>query len=189
MSISKSYPGSCHCGFVQYTIRLQFPPILSRDAKSISLYKCNCSTCHKMGFFHCRPISPADDFELISPTNIEELGDYRTQTETNGWYFCKKCGVRVFGVGAVWARVQVPAEGDEEERTVLRTRPTTKKKIVDGEEVDAPYHYVSVNAVTLEPSEDIDLRKWHEEGWVCYVDARGRKGQSRPAEPYEGGMY
>jgi hypothetical protein len=52
-------------------------------------------------------------------------------------------------------------------------------------------HYVSVNAVTLEPSEDIDLNKWHENGWVFYVENRFKKDgeKMRLAKPYEGGMY
>ncbi|XPT01243.1 hypothetical protein M3J09_010383 [Ascochyta lentis] len=194
MTLAKEYPGSCHCGFVQYKVRLQFPPVQDPRAKSIRLYKCNCSTCQRMGFFHCRPISPADDFTLISPTNIEELGDYRVNSKTNGWYFCKKCGVRVFGVGGVWEQVHpdgegVDGEGAETLPSVFKTKATTKTRKVDGEEVTEPYYYVSVNAVTLEPSEDIDLRKWHDNGWVFYVDTRNHTGGPRLAKPYEGGMY
>lgn len=197
MSSSKAYPGSCHCGFVKYQIRLQFPPVHDPQAKSVRLYKCNCSTCQKMGFFHCRPISPAEDFTLLSPANPGELGDYRTNTETTGWYFCKKCGVRVFGMAGVWEQVRAGGErrpgvdaGEEEKlQVVFKTKPTIRTRNVDGKEVTEPYHYVSVNAVTLEPSEDIDLRKWHENGWVLYVDCRDRKGQPRPTKPYEGGMY
>lgn len=200
MSTLKAYKGSCHCGFVNYQIRLKFPPSHDQEGPSISLYKCNCSTCQKMGFFHCRPITPAEDFVLISPTNIKELGDYRVYTETNGWYFCKKCGVRVFGIGAKWGKAQIDleawgagetgeGEGGGEKQVVLKTLETTKKRTIDGEEVMKPYHYVSVNAVTLEPNEDIDLRMWHEEGWVIYVDCRARTGQPRHGKPFEGGMY
>jgi hypothetical protein len=197
----KAYKGSCHCGLVQYQIRLKFPTSPKPEGETISIYKCNCSTCQKMGFFHCRPITPAEDFILISPTNIKELGDYRVYTKTNGWYFCKQCGVRVFGIGAKWGKERMDVEawgrgekgdqGDEKDmQVVLKTMPTTKKRVVDGEEVEKPYHYVSVNAVTLEPNEDTDLKKWHENGWIMYVDCRARKEPApRFGEPFEGGMY
>ncbi|KAJ8112422.1 hypothetical protein OPT61_g5204 [Boeremia exigua] len=144
-----------------------------------------------MGFFHCRPISPEDDFILTSPANIEELGDYRVFSETNGWYFCKKCGVRVFGVGGVWESKHIDVEqwangkheGEEKSQLVMMTKPTTKKRVRDGKEVAEAYHYLSVNAVTLEPSEDIDLRMWHEKGWVLYMDCRERTGPPRLEKP------
>lgn len=150
-----------------------------------------------MGFFHCRPISPDNDFILISPTNLEELGDYRVFSKKNGWYFCKQCGVRVFGVAGVWESTHVNVEqwasgksdGTGNTQSVMMSRPTTRTREVDGKEVTEPYHYLSVNAVTLEPSEDIDLRMWHEKGWVGYVDCRDRKGPPRTEQPYEGGMY
>ena len=150
-----------------------------------------------MGFFHCRPISPEEDFILISPTNLQELGDYRVFSKTNGWYFCKKCGVRVFGVAGEWEPMHtdvkqwagVEREGEEKLDLVVRSKPTTRTRVVGAEEVTEAYHYVSVNAVTLEPSEEIDLRMWHEKGWIMYMDCRDRKGQPRLEKPYEGGMY
>lgn len=203
MSTSVAYTGSCHCGFVQYQIRLTFPPVCDRqaadfDTKSISLYKCNCSTCQKMGFFHCRPIDPQEDFVLISPTNLDELGDYRTFAKTSGWYFCKSCGVRVFGVAAKWELADIdinkwagtkPIEDGDELQSVLRTKATTRTRVVDGKEVTEDDHYVSINAVTLEPTDDIDLSMWHEKGWILYVDCRSRTESARFGKPFKGGMY
>jgi len=150
-----------------------------------------------MGFFHCRPISPENDFILTSPTNIEELGDYRVFSKKNGWYFCKKCGVRVFGVGGLWEPMHVDVEqwagekskGGAKQQLVMRSKPTTRTREVSGEEVTEPYHYVSVNAVTLEPGEEIDLRMWHDKGWIVYMDCRERTGKPRVEKPYDGGMY
>lgn len=198
MSQSKAYPGSCHCGAVQYQVRLSFPPVHDRQAKSIRLYKCNCTTCHKMGFFHCRPIDPSEDFILTSPTNPDKLGDYRAFSKTQGWYYCKSCGVRVFGIAAKWEQADVgvgkwagsKAAGDDDTlQSVLRTKATTRTRVVDGKEVTQDDHYLSVNAVTLESSDEIDLRMWHEKGWVMYVDCRNRTGPPRLEKPYEGGMY
>lgn len=151
-----------------------------------------------MGFFHCRPIDPEEDFILTSPTNLDELGDYRTFSKTQGWYFCKKCGVRVFGVIANWEQANIdvekwagskPTEEEDELQPVLKTRITTRARTVNGKEVKEDYHYLSVNAVTLEPSDEIDLRMWHEKGYVIYMDCRNRSGPPRLEKPYKGGMY
>jgi hypothetical protein len=48
---------------------------------------------------------------------------------------------------------------------------------------------LSVNAVTLEPGGEIDLKRWHEKGWIFYVDSRFRKGGMRLGEPHDDGMY
>jgi hypothetical protein len=102
----KAYPGSCHCGDVQYQVKLKFPPVHDATADSIRIYKCNCSTCQKMGYFHCRPVDPANDYILTSP-DPEQLGDYRCFEKKHGWIFCKKCGVRVLGLGGSWEYVHV----------------------------------------------------------------------------------
>jgi hypothetical protein len=151
-----------------------------------------------MGYFHCRPIAPADDFILTSPTTIEELGEYRTGSKKTAWYFCKDCGVRVFAVVGVWEQVKldvgewaggVEKSGEGEMRKVWRSRGTTKMVEKDGGEVEVPYHYLSVNAVTLEPGGEVDLKMWHEKGWIGYIDSRFRKGEMRLGEPHDGGMY
>jgi hypothetical protein len=151
-----------------------------------------------MGFFHCRPIDPEEDFILTSPTNLDELGDYRAFSGTQGWYFCKKCGVRVFGVAAKWEQTGMDVEKwagtksteeKDELQSVLKTKSTTRTKMVDGKEIAEDYHYVSINAVTLEPSDEIDLRMWHEKGWLLYVDCRSRTEGARLGKPYQGGMY
>ena len=153
-----------------------------------------------MGYFHCRPINPADDFILTSPATIEELGEYRTSTKKQAWYFCKKCGVRVVSVAGNWEQVELDVEhwagrkeqeNKENVQRVWKTNGTTITTNEDGKDVTKPYHYLSVNAVTLEPGEEIDLRKWHENGWIFYVENLVRKNgtQMRVSEPFEGGMY
>jgi hypothetical protein len=153
-----------------------------------------------MGFFHCRPITPADDFILTSPTTIEELGEYRTGSKKYAWHFCKKCGCHIVGLAGVWEQVELDVEhwagtkqkGDKENMLkVWKTKSTMVPKKVDGEEVSEPYHYVSVNAVTLEPGGEVDLKAWYESGWIFYVENRSknyRTGQ-KLAEPFEGGIY
>jgi hypothetical protein len=200
MSAAKTIHGSCHCGDVQYQVKLTFPPVNSFDAESIRLYKCNCSTCHKMGFFHCRPISPTDDFILTSPSSIEELGDYRVFSKKIGWYFCKNCGVRILGLGGKWEQADLDIgewagqEPDGKTQKVSVTKPDgVWLKNVNGEKVPIPMHYLSVNAVTLDGGEDgVDLREWHEKKWVYYVESRVRErgfSSEMSSGPHPCGMY
>ncbi len=145
-----------------------------------------------MGFFHCRPIKPEEDFILTSPSTIEELGDYRVFKKEVGWYFCKDCGVRVFGMRGEWEQVETDVAewaagtkqaGNEEGKKTQKVWMTRAPAASTGDK-----HYLSVNAVTLEPSEEIDLIKWHEKGWVFYVQSREGDGM-RLKPPFECGMY
>lgn len=143
-----------------------------------------------MGMFHCRPAEPSEDFILTSPASIEELGDYRAFSKTIGWYFCKKCGVRTFGLGGKWAQEDLNVDqwagrqgGDGKVQKVWRTKP------LDAPGRDGtPLHYVSVNGVTLE---GVDLINWHKKGWVGYVENldEGKRGELRFGEPFPGGCY
>lgn len=195
MSTPKVYHGSCHCGNIQYQVRLKFPPVHDPKAESIRIYKCNCTTCQKMGFFHCRPIAPCDDFIVTSPATIEEMGDYRVYTKKHGWYFCKDCGVRVFGASGAWEQIELDVEkwagtGTGEGKLQKVWKKSAQKTVdEDGKEVNAPPLYLSINAVTLEPGGDIDLKMWHEKGWIFYVDSRFRKSERRVGDPHEDGMY
>jgi len=51
--------------------------------------------------------------------------------------------------------------------------------------------YFSLNAVTLdEGQEGLDLREWHENGWVGYVDSLDDYGKpERGGKPHRCGMY
>lgn len=92
-------------------------------------------------------------------------------------------------MGGSWEQVELDVEqwasttkGSEKEnlQTVWKTTGPSEMK---------PY-YLSVNAVTLEPSEDTDLRKWHENGWISYCESRRDDGTpTRFGRPHEGGMY
>jgi hypothetical protein len=202
MSTANTYKGSCHCGDIQYQVKLTFPPEkdvdTAYDSKSLRLYKCNCRTCQKMGLFHCRPTDPGNNFILTSPSTIEQLGDYRTGPGRNGWYFCKKCGVRVFGLGGQWEPVELDVDkwvgkdgGDGKSRKVWVTRPKDITTVVDGKEVTKPFHYLSVNAVTLDVGEGgVDLKEWHEKGWIFYVENyKSGVGLRQPDRPFPCGMY
>jgi hypothetical protein len=198
MSEIKAFPGSCHCGDIQYQVKLKLPPVHDPTVDSVRIYKCNCTTCQKMGFFHCRPTDPAENYILTSPATIEELGDYRCYEKKHGWYFCKKCGVRVLGLGGAWEQIELDVEkwagtkkeGEPEKlQKVWKTSGKYTEIEVQGKKVTKPY-YLSVNAVTLEYSEEIDLIKWHEDGWLGYVQCREKDDTPpRVGKPHKGGMY
>lgn len=196
MSDTKVYHGSCHCGNVKYQVRLTLPPLITaeRTAKTVRIYKCNCTTCHKMGMFHCRPINLTEDFILTTPAP-SELGDYRVYDKKIGWFFCKSCGVRTFGLGGAWEETEINVdEWAGRERTEEGTEKVWKTKGAllqatsdSGEKITRDMHYVSVNAVTLE---GVDLREWHEKGWIFYVDSlQSPREDPRYGKPHVGGMY
>lgn len=143
-----------------------------------------------MGMFHCRPINSYRHFILTSPATIDELGDYRAFSGKIGWYFCKKCGCRTFGMGGVWVQEEVDVdkwagrEGEGNVQKVWRSKPHESASSITGK----PLHYVSVNAVTLE---GVDLKEWYDKKWIFYAENRERKNgtQIRLSDPYEGGCY
>lgn len=198
LSTRRPYHGSCHCGAIQYVVQLTFPPNLESSASSIRIYKCNCSTCHKMGLFHLRPINPVEDFVLVKPTNLnEELGDYRCNKRAISWFFCKVCGVRCFSFGGEGEVVDLDLDKwlgktDTEGMTTKIWRPKGGewRMQLDEEEWVRPGCYLSINATSIEPGQEgFSLKEWTEKGWISYIDAREKIGQMRLGEPYEGGMY
>ncbi|KAF2272009.1 uncharacterized protein EI97DRAFT_437294 [Westerdykella ornata] len=200
----KTYHGSCHCGTITYLFKLRLPPTTDPNIREglNRIYKCNCTVCHKMGFFHCRPIDPAADFILTSPSTIEEMGRYSLKGIVE-WYFCRKCGVHVLGLGGSWKQEDVDVDewagkegGSGKKQKVWVTRPKGERQEKDkeGKEFVKPFHYVSVNATTLDHGQEgLDLREWHEKGWIFYVECWKRKegegSKERFGTPHECGMY
>ena len=82
----KTYSGSCHCGVVRFEADLDL---------SASTYRCNCSICRRNRFWPA--VATPEHFRLLSGEG--ELTRYVFGPERNHHYFCRHCGVRVFGVG------------------------------------------------------------------------------------------
>src|SRR5689334_9947277 len=107
------YHGSCHCGFIRYVAFIPMPPAvaLGPDVGKWSrafFYKCNCSTCHKTGFFHLRLPKDPNSFYLLSPLDFQEkFLDYQCFDRFLHWYFCPKCGVRCFIASGEWKQEEV----------------------------------------------------------------------------------
>lgn len=106
--------------------------------------------------------------------------------------------MRVLGLRASWEQVELDVEEwagrkkEGEERKVQKVwKASGAERVieVEGKEVKAPF-YLSVNAVTLEPDGDVDLKMWHEKGWIHYVESRRDDGTPyRLGQPHECGMY
>lgn len=92
---NQEFSGSCHCGFIKYTVALT-PEQLSDPVA----YRCNCTWCQKGCMTIYRP--PASAFKLISPASKAELPDYSPKGQEGikmHRYFCNMCGGRVFNEG------------------------------------------------------------------------------------------
>jgi len=82
----RTYHGSCHCGAVTFEADLDLEE---------SSYRCNCSICRRTRFWPA--VARPEGFRLLSGES--ELTEYRFNTHRNVHYFCRRCGVRPFGVG------------------------------------------------------------------------------------------
>ncbi|KIW15259.1 hypothetical protein PV08_05304 [Exophiala spinifera] len=202
--------GSCHCGLTQYVVFLRLPhpfsatdPPLPTDQE---VYRCNCSTCTKMNFFHVHPAHPRDDFMLLSPLDPDrELSTYQCFEKLRKYYFCPTCGVRCLTFGGVGETVALEgddavlvggggggeaAEAEEEgggggvpARQVWRAK-------WDGDKDTTPY--VAVNGTTIDPREDFDLRLLTEQKRVQYFDGwSDPKDEKDPRwdRPHDRGCY
>jgi hypothetical protein len=198
----RPYTGSCHCGAVKYIAYVTLPaaPNASLDKFepfTVSpIYKCNCSTCHKMGYFHLRFPDAPNDFLLLSPligteSAAEVLGDYRCNAGVTSWYFCKTCGVRTLALRGEGEIVDVDVNAFMGKEPTGETQKAWKpKKEGWSESPKNRTSYLSINAVTLDQLDDaVDLREWTERNWIAYVDSKHRKGEMRIGQPHPGGMY
>jgi hypothetical protein len=82
----KTYQASCHCSRVAIEADLDLTQ---------SSYRCNCSICRRTRFWPA--VATQDHFRITSGES--ELTRYVFGSEKNYHYFCRHCGVRVFGVG------------------------------------------------------------------------------------------
>jgi hypothetical protein len=218
-----SYTGSCHCGTIKYILFITSKPCLDPlatplDADGTRIEKCNCTTCHKMALFHVKPVSPADDFVLLSPLAAasssdagglggpfgnglgEGISNYTCFAGEVNWWFCNKCGVRCFGsvgeaeIGYIdlekW-RIEGGQPANEPRGTPGSTRVWRLKKL-EGDPKEREKIYLTVNAQTLDhDQEGLDLREWFEKKWIRYIDFKDpeESDELRYDGPFEGGTY
>lgn len=82
----KTYQGCCHCGAVRFEADL--------DLESGS-FRCNCSICRRTRFWVA--VAKPEGFRLLAGQG--EMTEYLFNTRRNQHFFCRRCGVRAFGVG------------------------------------------------------------------------------------------
>ncbi|KAF2762361.1 hypothetical protein EJ05DRAFT_473269 [Pseudovirgaria hyperparasitica] len=191
----KPYTGSCHCGFIKYVLHVTLPadPNVSGadldPAMFSKIYRCNCTTCHKMGYMHCRPVSMTDDFRLLSPLidkhgNAEGLGVYQCGGMYASWYFCQRCGCRAFTI--------TKPEGGQIVKVNMGElmEQGSKGELKEAWKASDSVKYLSVNAVTIDAGQGDGLREWTERKWVYYLERFKTTGHNISWDrPFEAGMY
>ncbi len=78
-----AYLGSCHSQSVRFTI----------DIGAQRLIECNCSICTKKGILHLA----VQDEAFSIDEGESELALYQFGSETARHWFCRHCGIHVFG--------------------------------------------------------------------------------------------
>jgi hypothetical protein len=87
------YTGSCHCGFITYSVRLNLTS--PNPTTGAIITKCNCTICLKGGGALVMP--EEGSFKLLTPVEgMDALTDYTFNTNQIHYRFCPKCGVRCF---------------------------------------------------------------------------------------------
>lgn len=113
------YPGSCHCGAVQFEVEAP---------ESVEVEDCNCSICRLNGFLHL--IVPARNFKLVA--GEEALTTYTFNTGVAKHKFCKICGIKPFYIP------RSNPEGVDVNLRCLKTQPNHIKIVkFDGENWEA----------------------------------------------------
>ena len=80
-----TWRGGCKCGAVAFEAK----------GEPGKLMECNCSICRRNRFW--AGIANPDAFKLVSGES--ELTKYLFGSKQGQHFFCKHCGVRVFGIG------------------------------------------------------------------------------------------
>jgi hypothetical protein len=196
-SIRRPYFGQCHCGFVRYIAWLAFPsqvPYLRETPQVQLIRKCNCTMCHKLGFFHVRVANSPNDFALLSPLNpLSEMSSYST-TGKGHWLFCKTCGVYCFQLIGELELNEIDLAGQGVDLKAAKVNGDGMKVKVVQPKTDGwkeeKENWFRINANTLDAKqEDLDLREWLEKKWIQYVNALEDAQGCSYDRPYLGGAY
>ena len=199
--IRRPYFGSCHCGHTKYVVYLTLPPesldVHPAASSTIRIRKCNCSSCHKTGFFNVRLKDSPNDFLLLSPLNPHDggLSNYKCSDKIVDWFFCGNCGVRCFCLWGEGEVVHIDLEKWLGKESEGKKTKVWKPRVQNWREGSAEWEegknaYLAVNAMSIEPGQEgFNLKEWHEQGWINYLDCKYEKEDNRYREPHEGGCY
>ncbi len=104
---TKVHTGGCHCGAVRFEAELDL------DAGAT---RCNCTICTRVAATSV--IVKPDALRVLS--GAEGLAEYRGGSSPNARFFCRRCGIQVFGrgfveeIGGAYASVNVNCLDDVE---------------------------------------------------------------------------
>ena len=184
--------GSCHCGFIRYILFLTLPhphPGGVRGPEGSQIFRrCNCTTCHKMGSFHVRPVSNHNDFLLLSPLDpANELTNYTHGDKEINFLFCPTCGVRVFAFSdeAATQDVDLAALGVPG----YEAGKLTKIWRLMGEPDYG--NRLIVNGHSIDAGQGFDMRDLVEKKQVLYIDFLDHENPlpARYERPHDNGCY
>jgi len=115
---------------------------------------------------------------LLSPIDpMNELGDYTTNEGRIHFLFCKNCGVRCIALAGQGEVVEKDVDGEKR-----------KVWVPHAEWKEGQNAYISINAQTLDAGQEgLDLREWHYNKWVCYLDMLDEKEGDAFDRPHRGG--
>jgi hypothetical protein len=149
-----------------------------------------------MGYFHMRLPDAANQFFVLSPPELESMGDYRCGSGHVQWLFCPKCGVRCFATAGPWIRDEISRELAN--KAISPTRYEGRGRLSVWRMDPALYleqttGYVSVNALTIDQDQlheqSLDLRHLVDQKEVEYMDCKESKGDERYTYPHDGGTW
>jgi hypothetical protein len=221
------YIGSCHCGRIKYVAFISTPPAVafSKDGQPpskdenrarVRFYRCNCTSCHKMNFFHTRLPNAPMDFYLLSPLTLptkddDTSGDVLTYLWNNrelDWFFCKACGVRCFASWGGWVEGKLDLEANGVKLPDNWTEILKSNMSADGKSLKVLHlnpdgynegkdTYFSLNAVTIEHDQPatkdgkgLNLPEIVDKKWMGYVDMRYEtENDYRFTYPHPGGCW
>lgn len=82
----QTYRGSCHCGAVTFEADLDLEQ---------PTYRCNCTICRRTRMW----VAVAGEDGVRVTSGESELQQYLFNRRRNEHWFCRRCGVRPFGIG------------------------------------------------------------------------------------------
>ena len=82
----KTYRGGCHCGTVKFEADLDL---------ASGTFRCNCSICRRTRMWVA--VAKPEGFRLLAGEG--DMIEYLFNRRKNQHFFCRRCGIRCFGVG------------------------------------------------------------------------------------------
>jgi hypothetical protein len=96
--VKKICQGSCHCGAIRFSARIDLAPVAERETPELpgvwwtQTFRCNCSYCSKTRYW--KAFVRVKDFSWIG--GKESSANYQFGAREIDHYFCTVCGTQTF---------------------------------------------------------------------------------------------